>query len=317
MRFLIGLFFILALHTSYHCGPMVKESPSFLAISDLPENDKILDPRAGAGELPVMTVGAWETQRKPEIQRLFAHYMYGVMPAPPAEVVSNVDLFDPNYLEGTATKKQITLRLGPSAVPAIELLLVLPNDVSGPVPVFLGLNFYGNHSVLDDDSIPLTTRWVPERGEGVVDNRATEATRGTSSERWPIREAIARGYAVATLYHGDLDPDKDDFSDGIHPHFQVHGTTERRDESWGAIAAWAWGLHRAVDYLLTDPDIDGEKIAVMGHSRNGKAALLAGATDDRIALVVSNQSGCGGGGPEQAQGRRDRESDQRPLSPLV
>ena len=241
----------------------------------------------------VSSVADWESKRRPELLELFATQMYGHMPPAP-EVSFELEDVDPEFMEGKATKKLITLSFGPEGTPPINLLLVIPNASSDLPPVFLGLNFYGNHAALDDPSIRLTEHWVPERGTGVVDNRATDAARGSALDRWSIADVIERGYASATFYHADVDPDKDDFSDGVHASIPVNGSVERSDESWGTIAAWAWGMHRAVDYLVRDPDVDGSQIAVMGHSRNGKAALLAGATDDRIALVISNQSGCGG-----------------------
>src|SRR5205823_6560099 len=129
---------------------------------------------------------------------------------------------------------------------------------------------------------------------GVVNNRATEAGRGAQAGVWNVEATIDRGYAFATFYNGDVDPDRDDFSDGVHPHFFPPGQTARRPHDWGTIAAWAWGLQRAVDYLVTDRDLDRRRIAVVGHSRNGKAALLAAAFDERIALAIPLQAGCGG-----------------------
>jgi hypothetical protein len=93
------------------------------------------------------------------------------------------------------------------------------------------------------------------------------------------------------MYYGDIDPDyHDDFKNGIHGMMD-----EKRDSaSWASISAWAWGLSRAMDYFEKDADIDQQKVAVMGHSRLGKTSLWAGARDERFALVVSNNSGCGG-----------------------
>ena len=137
----------------------------------------------------------------------------------------------------------------------------------------------------------LPESWVREGDE----NRATEAERGKHAGRWDFAGAVARGYGIATFYQGDIDPDrKDVWDDGIHPHFYAEGQERPRPEEWGCIAAWAWGLSRATDYLVDDPDIDRNRICVMGFSRNGKTALWAGATDERFALTVSNQSGCGG-----------------------
>jgi cephalosporin-C deacetylase-like acetyl esterase len=63
--------------------------------------------------------------------------------------------------------------------------------------------------------------------------------------------------------------------------------------------AWAWGIHRMVDHLSALPEVDPKRIAVVGHSRLGKAAIVAGAFDDRIALTIPNQAGCGGTSPDR------------------
>ena len=284
---------LMSLQTSYHCGTRHLETLPFISVSELPLQSTPPDPLVFSDGTPVATVEEWERYRRPQIASLFADYVYGHMPPAPG-IETTLDMVNERALNGAATMKQLTLRFGPEGTPPIHLLLLVPNAHPDPAPVFLGLNFYGNHSVLADALIPLSTHWIPERASGVENNRATEEARGSAVERWQIEALIDRGYAVATFYHADVDPDKNDFSDGVHPHFEIEGTTERTDKSWGTLAAWAWGLHRAVDYLVTDPDIDPDRIAVMGHSRNGKAALLAGATDERIAMVVSNQSGCGG-----------------------
>ncbi len=276
------------------CEMKAPDKISLPDVAELPVDTLLPAPLLTMGGEAVLSVDDWETVRKPEIKDLFSHYMYGYLPAPPERVQFSIDALDVNYLDGTAIKKQVTINYGPPLTPPLHLLLVVPKESPDPVPVFLGPNFHGNHAVLSDLDITLSSVWQPDRGEGVVNNRATDASRGTSATRWSIKEVIARGYASATFYHGDLDPDKDDFSDGIHAVMKQEDGSARSDTSWGSLAAWAYGIHRAVDYLITDPDIDNARIAVMGHSRNGKAALFAGAMDDRIALVVSNQSGCGG-----------------------
>ena len=188
----------------------------------------------------------------------------GYLPDTPDNVRFEIEAVDDSYLDGTAIKKQIRITFGPPETPPLHLLLVIPKDIPDTVPVFLGPNFHGNHSVMADVKIPVSTVWQPQRGAGVVDNLATEDARGTSASRWSIEEVLARGYASATFYHGDLDPDKNDFSDGVHAAMRETDAPDRTATSWGSLAAWAFGVHRAVDYLVTDPDIDGDRIAVMG-----------------------------------------------------
>lgn len=270
----------------------------FLPVARLPVHPDLPDPLIAFDGSRVATPDDWTARRRPELLRLFQHYMYGFLPPAPANLRAKVELSDANYFQGRATKKQVTISFGPDAAPKIHLLLVIPNRRSGPAPVFVGMNFCGNHALLNDPQIPLPDQWIYSSCQGTQGERATEASRGTQIDTWAIEATIDRGYAVATFYSGDVDPDRNDFSDGVHPHFQ---SGPRTVDSWGTIAAWSWGIHRAVDYLVADSDLDRKRIAVVGHSRLGKTALLAAAFDERIALAIPHQAGCGGTAPSRGK----------------
>lgn len=212
----------------------------------------------------VTTADQWRSARRPELVELFQKFMYGHLPPKPAHLTATAERVDTNYFGGQATRAEVTLRYGPPDGPPLRLLLVTPNGKK-PAPVFVCLNFNGNTSVLA----------------------------GAEAEAWNVERTITRGYAFATFHNADIEPD----------HTNAPGGTRARypDHDWGAVAAWAWGLHRAIDYLETNPAIDARHIAAFGFSRNGKAALLAAAMDERIALVIPHQAGCGGTAPNRSE----------------
>ncbi len=235
----------------------------------------------------------WRAQRRSEILELFLREMYGRVPEPREDMIFEVDSVERGALDGKATRKQVTVYFsGDKLGPHMKILIYLPPGGDRPVPAFVGLNFAGNQAIHADRGIEMSESWMRDRpNSGVVNHRATEQTRGKSASRWDVETILRRGYALATIYCGDIDPDyHDGFENGVHALFP---RSDDPDE-WGTISAWAWGLSRAMDYFEKDDDINQRQVAVMGHSRLGKTALWAGALDERFAIVISNNSGCGG-----------------------
>jgi hypothetical protein len=237
----------------------------------------------------------WREKRRAEVLRLFETHVYGRSPAAHTAMRHVVVETDPRALGGLATRRQVRVLLdGTDAGPAFEILLYVPNAATRPVPAFLGLNFHGNHAIHPDPGIRLSPAWMSE-GPGIVDHRATDPTRGTDAASWPVERILDRGYALATLCYGDLEPDHPGgWKDGVRSRIGPGATGPFGPDDWGAIGAWAFGLSRALDVLAKDADVDGRRVALIGHSRLGKAALWAGAQDERFAMVVSNESGEGG-----------------------
>ncbi|MHC4742202.1 MAG: alpha/beta hydrolase family protein [Planctomycetota bacterium] len=239
----------------------------------------------------------WREKRRPEILELFREHVYGRMPGKPEAMAYVTTSVEKEALSGKATRKEVVVYFtGRGQDPNMTILIYLPNNGPKPAPAFLGLNFSGNHAIHSDPGITLSNRWMRNRsGSGVVNNRATEESRGKSASRWPVERILEREYALATIYYGDIDPDfHDEFKNGVHAIFRKQGASAPPPEEWSTIGAWAWGLSRALDCLEADPDIDHKRVAVIGHSRLGKTSLWAGARDERFALVISNNSGCGG-----------------------
>lgn len=272
----------------------------FPEAAKLPSRPELPDPLVMLNGERVTTAEQWHKQRRPELKALIQHYMYGYLPPPPDKIVAKVEREDPKALDGKATLREVTISFGPPEMPKIHLLLVIPNERKGPAPAFVGMNFCGNHALVKDPAVRIPTAWIYNNYKGVKDNRATKEGRGTQVDVWALDQSIARGYAVATFYSGDVDPDRADVRQGIQPHFRKEGA-KPGPHDWGTIAAWAWGIHRAVDHLVTLQEIDPKRIAVVGHSRLGKTALLAAAFDDRIALSIPHQAGCGGTAPSRGK----------------
>lgn len=256
------------------------------------------DPLVLADGSKVADAKTWREKRRPELLNLFRTHMYGRSPAKPATLVYEAGTIDTKALGGKATRKEIHILLdGKKGGHRMTLLLYLPNHTQSPVPVFLGMNFEGNHTINDDPGITLAGQWAWDTKENTDKLlKPAESTRGKSISRWPLEMVLARGYAVATVARADVEPDyATGWKHGLRAALSKEGAaTQWKPDDWGAVAAWGWGLSRALDYLETNKAVDSKRVALIGHSRLGKAALWAGAEDERFAIVISNNSGEGG-----------------------
>ncbi len=224
------------------------------------------DVLAGPDGKPAATPEDWTARCRPHQFALLEKNVYGRrLPPAPVMVAGEPERADVTLADGVrATRLQVRLRLGDGPkTPTVDLLVYLPKS-ERPVPVFLNLNFKGNEA-----------------------EHAAPAMLG-------------RGYGMATACYGDIFPDKPDGrAESVLAALGRPVDGEPAPDEPGAIAAWAWGLSRILDWLVRQPEIDATRVIVVGHSRNGKAALWAGACDERFAMVVSNESGCGGAALER------------------
>ena len=258
-----------------------------------------------AFELPPLPVNdhttgcEFQTFIRPRIIAAFEKYMYGVIPPRCEELVFKVTS-EGIALNGLALRREVDIICRHKGMERIlHMLTYLPCNVQNRVPVFFGLNFKGNHCISHDPGAVFHPfeRYAPVNPDSLrqADGRLDESGRGEVAGRWDVENVLKRGYAVATICYFDIYPDVPaGFEKSIMRMFYTPEVWNSGQRDSGAISAWAWGIRRGLDYLETVPEIDSNKIAVHGHSRLGKTALWAGATDQRIALTISNCSGtCG------------------------
>ena len=269
------------------------------------------DPLVCLDGTAVKTAEQWEKVRRPEILEMFQREMFGRLPKELIEAGDHPDFVtfkvfesSENALGGKAIRKQVEItfheldyaktKKDSGREVKANLLIYIPKNASGPVPAFLGCNFMGNHAVTSDKGVAM--RSLIDGSAHHIKSADPNALRGYRANRWDIEQILDAGYALATIHYVDVVFDgRDGIGTGIMSLYgDSKATEERAPDAWGAITAWAWGLSRALDYLETDEHIDASRVAVMGHSRLGKTALWAGASDPRFAVVISNNSGCGG-----------------------
>lgn len=265
---------------------------------------QMLDPLRMDDGNPVTSAERWNAARRPEILHLFEENVFGRTPKAAQYAVMHAKIVehDEHALNGLAVREQIDLTFDPApgitppaeAQHSMRMLLYVP-AVRHPSPVMLGLNFGGNQTVIDDPQIQPTPVWSKPKGsETFQRDMPLDSTRGAGMQQWQVEFLLKQGYGLATIYYGDLEPDfKDAAQYSVRNFFSESGPAESPDQ-WGAIGAWAWALSRALDYLQNDPLVDGEHVALTGHSRLGKAADWAAAQDTRFAAVLSTESGHGG-----------------------
>lgn len=226
----------------------------------------------------ITTSEEWQHIRRPQIMSLFSNLIYGRVPEPafPIETTYEVVKEDNHFMNGKATRKDVKISFRNQLGDAEMLILVfVPNDAKKPVPCFMKHSFNDTKS---DDFLASTVR------------------PGKLKNGWPLGEFFTRGYGFVAVYQQDLVGHNEvGFLGGIHKLFYDHkGQSFPKAHEWGVLATVAWGGSRAMDYLETDDDIDASRVAVMGHSKMGKATLWTAAQDERFAMAISAQSGCAG-----------------------
>jgi hypothetical protein len=221
------------------------------------------DPLVLKNGQPVTDADIWWRQRRPEILDDFLTKIYGKIPTNTPAITWEVTATDTHALDGTAKMKTIVGHIDnalyPSASPSIRITLYTPAKATGPVPTMVAVTGGFRRS-------------GPGGGQG------------------PLPQILALGWGYATVNTGAIQADNGaGLTSGIIG--LVNEGKPRKPDDWGVLAAWSWGLSRAIDYFEKDKDVDALHLGIEGHSRWGKEALLAAALDSRWAIVYSSCSG--------------------------
>lgn len=231
-------------------------------------NDR-LDILTSLSGVRITNTADWERFRRPELMMLLEDFVYGARPYDRPDSLSfTLKRHEHNWLGSGAAFKEVEIHANNISFP---VYIFIPEKAMKPVPAFVSIHIetYMNQSNFEES---------------------------LDYDFLPIPEIIARGYAVAVMPVYYVSPDWTHyagFRKGVFAAMQPN-PAHRTHRSWATLSAWAFGASRVLDYLETDIDVDHTKAAVIGHSRGGKTALWAGATDPRFRLVISNSSGCGG-----------------------
>ena len=247
------------------------------------------DPLRLANGKPVRDAKTWYTRRRPEVVRLFEENQFGRSPEAPTDLT--YDRFDTGTpaFEGAAIRKQTTIYFSRDKTgPKMNLLVYLPAKTQKPAPLLLSIGFSANSVVVNDPGVAEGEVWNRE-------HKKVPAKQGMAIGKIDVVPLLNAGFGFATVYYGDIEPDfEGGLPYGVRALYLKPGQKEPAPDEWGAIAAWGWGLSRALDYLEKDPQIDGKRVALYGASRLGKTVLWAGARDTRFAAVIACCSGEGG-----------------------
>lgn len=212
----------------------------------------------------------WEKTRAPELLETFLREEYGRRPVERPDGLRFERVCpDVEMMGGKAIRKRIRISYrGKYGGGSFNVTAFVPK-CRKPVPAFLLICNRDPRANID-----------PERKE--------------KSGFWPAEEIVDRGYAAVTFWNGDIAPDRDVGNrEGVFACFEPQAS-HRPLDAWGTLSAWAWGASRVMDWIETEPSINAGRVAVVGHSRGGKTALVAGVCDRRFAMVCSNDSGCSG-----------------------
>lgn len=247
------------------------------------------DPLLLANGKRVTDARTWTEKRRPEIVRLFEENQYGRAPGRPADMSFDVFDKDTPAFDGKAIRRQVTIYFSADKNgPKMDLLVYVPKGAAKPVPLLLNISFSANSSTVADPGVRVGEIWGR-------DKKKVPAPEGRGFGRVDVPRLLDAGYGFATFYYGDVDPDfLGGLPYGVRALYLKPGQTEPAPDAWGAIAAWAWGMSRAMDYLETDKAVDARRVAIYGVSRLGKTVMWAGARDTRFAMVIASCSGEGG-----------------------
>jgi hypothetical protein len=224
------------------------------------------DPFVSLKGNPIISIQDWENIRRPEILKLFEENVYGQIPTDFDDISFSEVTKSQNPYPNTAILKEVDIKVSREGKShTMRLNVFIPKNEKGPFPVILLINYQ-----------------LPYAGGRLVEEGF-----------WPVKELVEKGNATASFHVETVAPDdKERFAEGVIGTLYPEQLSQK--DGMRALAAWGWGAMRAMDYFESEPLLDAKKAVLVGHSRSGKAALWASANDNRWAVTIPNESGCGG-----------------------